>query len=191
MQLKDIKNKYILAPLLLGLVSFFASCEKHEDKPIKDWDGEGFYCNDPEAVNYNWGFPGNINDSLCIYPTDLFVGDWILTDTVFNDTFAIVEIQERTISFVNKSDDSMSHLMELQGYCNNNTPIVLQANRFMLASLVDLIEDDLGQLGCDGESILTGFIRLKDFQSDTLYLQIMRRSAQDDNFTIKGTAFKN
>src|SRR5690554_1322158 len=191
MQLKDIKNNHLLSALFLAIAFFFASCEKYEDKANKDWDGDEFYCNDPEAVNYNWGFPGEINDSLCIYPTELFVGDWIMIDTVFNDTLAIIDIQQRAVSFVNKSDDSLNHLIELEGYCEDHSTIIFQANRFMLASVLDILVDDLGQLNCDGESIITGFIRTQSLQSDTLYLQLMKRTAQDENFMIKGVAFKN
>lgn len=51
--------KYFKVFILLALsVSIFFSCEKWKD-PNPDVDPritERKYCNDPEAINYNWDF---------------------------------------------------------------------------------------------------------------------------------------
>src|SRR5690606_36427140 len=104
--------------LIVSSVLLMVACEKYKDPPPTEDDRlTNPYCNDPRAINYNHGFPGKPDNSVCIFPVDLFVGNWIFTDTVyaadetilFTDT---VNLQMATI----QSDDTYSKL-EVTGWC--------------------------------------------------------------------------
>src|ERR1043165_6289024 len=75
---------FSLIILSLALVMGFAfSCKKWQDPaPKEDPRLTRPYCNDPEAVNYNWDFPGKPDNSVCFYPSDLFAGTYTFWDTV-------------------------------------------------------------------------------------------------------------
>ena len=82
-------HKSRIAPVLvfISLGSFlFSSCLKwHDPKPYTDPKLSNPYCNDPNAVNYNWGFPGRADDSICFYPADLFKGRFLFTDSIYSE----------------------------------------------------------------------------------------------------------
>src|SRR5690606_9184265 len=72
--------------LLLLACTVFYACKKWTDpEPPQDPKlQERKYCNDPEAVNYNWNFPGVADSSVCIYPADLFAGTYSFTDSIYD-----------------------------------------------------------------------------------------------------------
>ena len=72
-----------IAPILFAILAL-ASCKKYEDKVGTAGDQlNNRYCNDPDAVNYNWGFPGKPDNTLCFYPTDSLIGTYLFRDTIF------------------------------------------------------------------------------------------------------------
>lgn len=179
----------MLCVFMLG----FISCDRYEDKTLQDWDDQdnSYYCNQADAINYNWGFPGLINDSICIFPNEVFEGTWYLTDTIFNDTLGIEQIQERWVTIDWVADDTISYKLKMMGFCEEDQPLYFDANRFMLANIVDDLEDTNGQLYCDLTSSISGNIRKDNIDSDTLYLQMLQQTNTDLLFTIKGRAIKN
>lgn len=191
MRLEDLKNRI----LTLGLIAMvlISSCEKYEDSSQNDWkvDENQEYCNHPDAVNYNWGFPGVINDSICIFPNEVFEGQWYLTDTLFNDTLGVEAIRERFIDIQWVPEDSIEYKLRLSGWCDNEHELYLDANRFLLASVIDELEDYPGQWDCDLTSSISGTIRKNNFDADTLYLQMIQQTDQDQLRIIKGRAIKN
>jgi len=72
----------------IGCLLIALSCNKynwHDPKPYSDPNLNGrYYCNDPDAVNYNWGFPGKPDNTLCVYPTDVFKGKYVFVDSVYS-----------------------------------------------------------------------------------------------------------
>ncbi len=76
------KISYLLFILAIGACTIGA-CKKWKDPaPTTDPRLTNPYCNDPNAVNYNWGFPGKPDNSICFYPTDLFKGYYKFIDSV-------------------------------------------------------------------------------------------------------------
>lgn len=195
MQLKVIKNSTWKGIALCIFILNFISCEKYEDKAKKDIDDTltNQYCNITDAINYNWGFPGEPNDSLCIFPVEPFIAySWTLIDTVLNEDMDILETRNRTIYFEEYTAiDTMKHMILMKDYCSENSSILLEANRHLLASVFDNMENDIGQLDCDGSSVLNGFISLDSLSADTLKLRFQKRTIDDLNLTINGRAYKN
>jgi hypothetical protein len=70
------------------MVSAFAACKKWQDpQPVDDPRiSSRRFCNDPEAVNYNWDFPGKPDNTLCFYPSDLFKGTFSFKDSIYSAT---------------------------------------------------------------------------------------------------------
>src|SRR4051812_10618768 len=73
-------------PVILLLLALFMACKKDADPsaPRPGALDTTFYCNDPDAVNYNWGFPGTPDNSKCYYPSDIYAGTYSFTDSVYN-----------------------------------------------------------------------------------------------------------
>ena len=84
--------------MLMGMLSLLA-CNKWVDPPPKNANLTNPYCNDPNAVNYDWGFPGRPDDSVCFYPCDLFRGKFIYIDSIYlpNGYFARTQTDTLTI----------------------------------------------------------------------------------------------
>ncbi len=79
----SMKQLTIILSLLISAVLVFISCKKWVDPaPTTDPRLTTHYCNDQNAVNYNWGFPGVPDNTICFYPTDLFKGSYNFTDSV-------------------------------------------------------------------------------------------------------------
>ena len=99
---------------LLGLLaSMFLGCVKWNDsKPVTDPRLTNPYCNDPAAVNYNWGFPGKPDNSICIYPTDKFSGRFLFIDSMYSESGAsagnFVGAQTDTLIFTVLSHTKMT-----------------------------------------------------------------------------------
>src|SRR5690625_160640 len=195
MQQRVIKNSISSCLILCMLALGFVSCEKYEDKAQKDIEDalKNQYCNITDAINYNWGFPGEPNDSLCIFPVEPFIAySWTLLDTVFNEDFEVLETRNRTIYFEEYTAiDTLKHMMLMHDYCSENSSILLEANRHLLATVYDNIENDVGQLDCDESSVLNGFISLDSLSADTLKLRFHKRTIDELNLIINGRAYKN
>src|SRR5690606_20742049 len=109
----------LLIVTAITVVSVVA-CLKPDDLPKAEPPSElaNHYCNDPRAENYNRGFPGIPDSSVCVYPVDVFSGQWTMTDSIFrpDSTFDAVTVQ--TISFSSTEDTLLSHL-KITGLCAN------------------------------------------------------------------------
>jgi hypothetical protein len=76
-----------MRPILLR-ITFFAlfitihSCKRYVDPAPQNLNLTNKYCNDPIAVNYNWNFPGLPDNGVCIYPADVFVGNFTFYDSL-------------------------------------------------------------------------------------------------------------
>jgi hypothetical protein len=52
------------------------------------------YCNDPFAVNYNWGFPGMPDNSTCVFPSDVYVGTYVFHDSIYSIANVLVDTNQ-------------------------------------------------------------------------------------------------
>lgn len=84
--------------IFLGALLLLISCEKWQDSKA-DSDPrlqDRKYCNDPDAVNFNWGFPGVPDSTKCIFPTDLYVGTYSFTDSIYSSNNLLDTLQSKT-----------------------------------------------------------------------------------------------
>ena len=174
-----------------------SACEKWKD-PNPDPDpriAERKYCNDPQAVNYNWDFPGVADSTVCIYPANLYEGTSSFTDSVYNmgeelDSAASLKVYTLQLIPVSKVK------LQLAGFCPANV-LLFTAERTTYRAVADttLKYDDTtffyGQPLCRIEDTLTGSITKQRYDSTgkTIYIEWMVVSDSGVNYH-KGTAIK-
>ena len=144
------------------------------------------YCNDPEAVNYNWGFPGRPDNSICRFPTDFFSGTYDYIDSLY---------------FPDGSLDSAGSLMRdtlrlraldrqrfsLAGFCAGGDTVRLTANRFFRASIDTLL--GAGQRFCRVQDTVSGTV-VRTLE-DTTRLRIFFTVVSDTGTIMhRGTAYR-
>lgn len=193
MRLLAIKNRLFSFLLILPAFLLLNACEKYEDLPKGDYDADGYYCNDARAINYNVGFPGIANDSICVFPVEPFEGNWTMIDTLLDDEMEIISTHQGQVSLVPIENDSIDNLFIMEGYCDNNFAITFQANRYLLGMVFDNIEDEIGHFDCDGTSILTGFIAANNMHADTIRIQMRKKTTDgelEEEFWWKGIMVK-
>jgi len=131
------------------ILLLLAACKPYEDpEPITDPRINNPYCNDPAAINFNWGFPGVPDNSQCFYPADVFVGNYIWQDSTVNDD-GIVLTFDSVFATINKIDSTR---FEITGRCNAD--IQLTASRF-LTFFIDSVQGD-GQIFCRPTDTIIG-----------------------------------
>jgi hypothetical protein len=159
---------YRLLPVVFLMMMAFAACKKAEDKVgvVDDRLYSNTYCNDPAAVNYNWGFPGKPDNSICFYPTAVFKGTYLFADSAFDVNYIFTGLRNITLNITAKD---YSHL-SITGFCNDNTALAFTADKFFRASAdTTLFSDTIklnGQLLCRPLDTLTGIIT-SDRNNDT------------------------
>jgi hypothetical protein len=112
--------KYIafIAALLTFGVVVFVSCAKYKDpKGYTDPALTNPYCNDPRAVNYNVGFPGKPDNTLCFYPRDLFVGKWLFHDSVYLSSGLFIYADSFIINIASIPTDTTFSKILASGFC--------------------------------------------------------------------------
>lgn len=146
--------------LILVVLVALASCKKWKDEPaVEDERLNRPYCNDPEAVNYNWDFPGKPDNSICVYPTEIFSGAYRFTDTILStdyeyDTFYVYDIT---------LEPQSNSKFIMKGFCRNGTGALnFTADRYYRASADSVMFPDStfmsGQLACRSLDTLSGTI---------------------------------
>lgn len=182
----------LLFTALIAVVIY--SCSKYEDPPAADGSGlTNKYCNDSRATNYNWGFPGIPDNSVCIYPVDSFLGNWSLTDSMFRPNGENIGVQFKTLTFTG-TEDTAKIGFSITGWCSNNTPIYLIANKYSYAYIDTLAEGTSGQFFCGATTdTLSGQLNMYNDGDSTL------KGRMEINFVVndasgtvnhKGTAVK-
>ncbi len=160
-----MKSKQIfLWALVVACAGFLlGSCDKYADPPNSNGDDRltNPYCNDPRAINYNWGFPGKPDSTVCKYPIDNFKGSWQFNDTVYLPDSSIAEIASRNLTFTSTEDTVLQHL-NVTGFCNNNRGIKITADLFQTALTDTLIPfTEGGQLFCsDADTVMGKFVSI-------------------------------
>lgn len=166
--------RYIVA--ILVVVTFasavFFSCKKWQDPaPVDNSNINNPYCNDPDAVNYNWGFPGKPDNTVCFYPSDLFQGTYILKDTILgaqSDLFLKADSLLITITKKSKTQ------VVLNGLCPSGKELLLSANASYTATIDTTVGDSLtlnpGQFFCRDLDTVAGALALDKADSSLVYL---------------------
>jgi hypothetical protein len=174
---------------VLSAVVLFA-CSKYKDPPPAGHDDRlnNPYCNDSKAVNYNWGFPGIPDNSVCIYAVDSFEGSWIFKDTVLLPNNDIAEIVDRNITFTSTEDTIKTHLA-VTGWCSGNIPFYITANKYGRADVDSIPTGVPGQLLCVPTDTLNGFFNKRIYGPDTMKIELTVTNAAGTRYH-KGVAFK-
>lgn len=143
------------------------------------------FCNDPEAVNYNWDFPGKPDAATCIFPADLFRGIFSFRDSVYDsdgylDTAASQKEYTLTISSAGKN------AVRIAGFCAKE--LTLTAPRTGFRATIDSAFAT-GQIFCRPQDTVSGFL-LRNF-ADSTRLQIQFTVLSDTSVrTHRGTAYR-
>lgn len=162
-----------------GLLIFLAasvavfSCAKWKDPaPVNDPRLTNPYCNDPNAVNYNWNFPGKPDNTTCFYPTDLFAGDYVFVDSVYlTSTFTYLMAQTETLHVSKVSQTQLS----VMGLCANGNTIHLTADKSYNATIDSVVGDSVtarGQLLCRNADTVNGTITKDRLVDSVLHINL-------------------
>lgn len=146
--------------LLFVTFIFIAACKPYQDPdPISDPRlEESSYCNDPAAINYNWGFPGVPDNTLCIYPSDVFTGNYVWRDTILDGNRNVLGFDSAFVT-ITKIDTTR---VNINGRCGYD--LKLTADEF-LNIVIDSIDGN-GQKFCQANDTIIGS-GLKTGFSDT------------------------
>ena len=129
--------------ILFSLVLiFFTQCNKYKDPdPFTDPRLTNPYCNIPSAINYNWNFPGIPDNSTCIFPAQIYNGNYFYRDSFYNEMETLVGKDSFDIQF----DDIDTTQLLITGFCNSLS-LKAKANRFFKFQLDS--NTTKGQLFC-------------------------------------------
>jgi hypothetical protein len=138
-------------------------CKRADPAPI-DLGLTNPYCNNPTAVNYNWGFPGKPDNSICIFPAQIFVGTYLFKDSVL-DNLGIYLPFDSSILTITKTNDS---LVKINGQCKNSLQLNAKVNK-NYRLILDSIQYN-GQVFCNNTDTINGYIqKLNPFDSILTY----------------------
>ena len=182
---------YIAILFTLG-IGVFVSCKKYKDPaPRTDPRLTTHYCNDPIAANYNVGFPGVPDNTVCVYPRDLFVGKWLCHDSIFLSSGRYA-FSDSFIITINPVTGSLLKIA-VNGFCPSGNIISMTAGPTYIATVDSTIGDTTtltrGQAFCRIKDTLSGTIT-KDKVDSTL-LHIALQVISDTGMTTHvGSAIK-
>lgn len=194
----NFKQIYPWAVVLMvfSFVVAISSCEKWEDKKAEQDPRlqDRKYCNDPEAVNYNWNFPGVPDNTVCFYPSDLFTGTFLYTDSVYssNNVFDSAGSLNTYTLFITPLSKNK---FVIKGFCPTDS-LKFTAGRSTYMAISDSllkVNDSTflpGQFLCRINDTLTGTItNNKNDSLDNLYINWTVVSDTGVNYH-RGTAIK-
>jgi hypothetical protein len=178
--MKHSLTRFIVA---LSFFPFFSSCEKWEDKPPTDLGLTNRYCNVPSAINYNFGFPGIEDNSVCIFPSTPFAGLYSFRDSIYNsaEEFILGDSFNFSISTID------SFRFVFNNFCANTNQLRFVANRFYRAESDSIIGAGL-QLMCRNVDTLSG--RLEFRPSDSSLLIEWSVTTDTGIYKHRGRAYK-
>lgn len=170
--------RYLVFITLLVIVSLTIgfSCKKWKDPaPVDDPRLTRPYCNDPDAVNYNWDFPGKPDSTVCFYPTDIFRGVYLCYDSVYKDDTLFIRADSFLMTINNSSTDPTKK-MEVFGFCPSGNFLKLTASPSYEATVDTTVGDsltvNLGQLFCRVQDTVTGMIFIDRIDSALLHIEL-------------------
>jgi hypothetical protein len=181
--------------LFLPVLVFFA-CKKWEDPkgPGDPRIDERTYCNDPEAVNYNWNFPGKPDNTTCFYPTDIFKGTYLFTDSIYSSD-NVFDSARSVGSFTLRLVPIDKYRFTVSGFCGLADSLKFTAERATYRANADStinVSDttfDYGQYFCRVQDTISGFLFRNRNDSTRLMIEFVVRSDTGLNFH-RGTAIK-
>lgn len=180
------KNFYKTVLLSAGLFGgmLLSSCQKYKDTPGKtDPRLSRHYCNDPTAVNFNRDFPGIADNSVCVYPADVFAGNYAFVDSIFDGSQQLLRQIPMSLRFT-AIDHSRFYIT---GFCPAGGQQNFTTSRSLLASADTTVGS--GQILCRQTDTLSGNV----FQTlgDTTKVQFSLVVVTDTGISYhQGTAYR-
>ncbi len=161
-------KRIVLGGVLVAGVSWLAGCKQIENT-YNDTDprlDSNRYCNDPEAVNYNWNFPGKPDNAVCVYPADLFKGNFLFKDSVTREDGTLDSVAS-TRQYLLSIAAAGNNRVTLTGFCSQ--VLILTAPRTGFRATLDTTVVK-GQLFCRPADTVNGSLQ-RDL-ADTMGLKI-------------------
>ncbi len=171
--------------MLFCAAGMLTACSKYKDEPGgSDPRLSRKYCNDPEAVNYNFDFPGTADNSVCYYPADAFSGVYSFKDSVYSTPGTLVRQDSILLRFFALSRVRIA----ISGFCpGGSDSLHFTANRTLRASGDTTIVT--GQRLCRDRDTLSGYITksLGDSSRLRFFLTVV---SDTGTTTHQGTAYR-
>lgn len=183
--------KYLRNLFLITLSTLVVACSKPKDKKGGDISDQltSHYCNIPTAVNYNWGFPGIEDNSICIFATEYFEGNWMFIDSIVTSDSMTSAIDTVYLQFSAVPNDETRTLLDVKGWCNNNETFRIFTDKYFSAK-TDTSFNSLGyQILCNANDTIFGTIKKDIFDTTKLAIQLTNYSVNGVSYH-KGTASK-
>ncbi len=184
------RNIFIKIFISIAVLALFYACSKSE--PFDTAAADQFsdrYCNDPIAINYNHGFPGTADNSICIYPTDVFKGSFSLKDSIYDADFNLDTVLDYLVTFHTVSLTNV----KLSGFCINGDTVRMTADRYYRAAVDSTMLPDSsmveGHVFCRGVDTIKGNISKYDGDTAKIRINFIIASDTGINYHI-GTGIK-
>lgn len=167
-KLRCILYLCVLSVAIAGM----GSCAKYKSTVAKPYTGDTTrYCNDPNAVNYNWNFPGVPDSTVCFYPTDVFAGVYLCHDSIYLASSGLFIRADTLILTIIKHTETA---MTLSGFCPTPSVINMTAGLQFSASIDtavgDSVTDISGQLLCGVPDTIAGNITQNQLDDSIIYI---------------------
>lgn len=165
------------------------SCSKVEEQQSPDISGQltSHYCNDPDAANYNVGFPGIPDNSVCVYPYDKFLGEWEVHDSIFKADSSFHEVIIRHFNIQAATFDTNKTAMMIHDWCS--TPIEIFCNKYGKAYIKNMLDyPDSAQVVCSNDSIMGTFTLINN-EDSAMRISLINKNTVG-HFFHKSTAVK-
>ncbi len=141
--------------------SILLSCVKDEATKTDGRLTTNTYCNNPEAINYNWDFPGTPDNTKCYFPTQVFKGTYFFRDSILDSDLKLKSRDSFNIILTAISNTKMT----LKGFCQGTGEISMTADRYY-KSFVDSLRIDynnvtttlVGQYLCSQKDTVSGYL---------------------------------
>lgn len=178
-----MRHTHYLQLLLFALLFTFSACEKWADTPAKNLGLTNKYCNIPSAINYNYGFPGIEDNTVCVFPATPFAGTYTYQDSIYDNANQLFLGELLTLNITALDSTHFT----LNGFCANSNFIRFTANRYYRA-VSDSIIGQGTQLFCRDLDTLSGMLEYNNIDSSmTLELLVV---SDTSIITHKGKAYK-
>ncbi len=182
-----IFNKCVV---VLGIFAF-ASCTKGEDTASPDISDllTNRYCNNPNAVNYNWNFPGIEDNATCFFSYYFYEGDWIFIDTIRRSDSSIVGVETYYLNFEKIIPDTSESLMAMSGWCSSAS-LIIHVDRFYFARTDSFDNNGGWQKMCSNSDSI--FVQMRKDIVDTTALDInIQEVKNNETFFHRGKGKRN
>lgn len=181
--------------LHLIIVSLFligaSACEKYKDKIAPDLNLTNKYCNIPYAVNYNWGFPGVVDNQTCIFASDSLIGNWQYIDSIYDNEGNLISSTNHVLNMIVDVNDTTYQSLILSGMCSS-MQTELSVDKYGVAIVKPILDSIAGgQFLCGTQDTIYGSLTQYADSGMASYLLInFEIATPTGKWQHKGTAYK-